>query len=204
MAVTEEQAAVLEATLPSHLKPDLDAVLARLAPARWSGELEGEPVLIEGKSVRLLGRFYSPEPTDADVEGLTERQRQVLACLYSCHHDGHVRERWVSGLRGDEPWLPLFVLRLVGDYIEPIWERALADIDAVPRRGYLAFAKENPAYMAATRDRIVSYHRYVGRSSRDFIDNPAYRFMEELGLWEGPQARRWVRHARKRRENASR
>jgi hypothetical protein len=140
MAVTQEQAAVLEATLPSYLKPDLDVVLASVAPSRWSGELEGEPVLLEGELVRLLSRFYSPEPADADIGLLTERQRQVLACLYSWHHDGHVRERWVSGLRGDEPWLPLFVLRLVGDYIEPIWERALADIDAVPRRRYLAFA----------------------------------------------------------------
>lgn len=200
MAVTKEQAAVLEATLPSYLQPDLDAVLARLPPADWGGQHEGEPVRIEGEPVRLISRFYSPEPTDADIEGLTERQRQVLGCLYSWHHDGHVRVRWVFGLRGDEPWLPLFVLRLVGDYVEPIWERALTGIDAVPRRRYLAFAKENPA---ATRDRIVSYHRYVGRSSRDFIDNPAYRFMEELGLW-GPQARRWIHHARRHRENSSR
>lgn len=91
---------------------------AAWAPARCLGEGHAG-VLIEGEPVRLPGRFYSPEPTDADIEGLTERPQQVLAWLCSWHHDGHVRERWMSGLRGDEPWLPLSVFRLVGDYIEP-------------------------------------------------------------------------------------
>lgn len=197
MAVSPEVAALLESTLPSYLNADLRAVLARLPPSRWSGQHEGEPVFIEGESVRLLSRFYSPEPTDADIEDMTKRQRQVLACLYSWHHDGYVRERWMTDLRGDQPWLPLFMLRLVGDYVEPIWERALAEIDAIPRERYVAFSNENPAFMSATRDRIVSYHRYVGRFRRNFIDNPAYKFMLELGLWDRRPARRWMALAAK-------
>jgi hypothetical protein len=204
MAVSAETAAVLEATLPSYLKPDLDIVMARLPPSQWSSRHLDEPVYIDGEQIRLLNRFYSPEPVDADLAGLTERQRQVLASLYSWHHDGFVRERWMAGLRGDEPWLPLFMLRLVGDYVEPIWERALAEIDAIPRERYLAFARENPAFMSATRDRIVSYHREVGRLRRDFIDNPAYRFMAELGLWQRPQARRCIGQAKKLREGQAR
>ena len=195
MAVADEAAAVLAATLPSYLKPDLTVVMARLAPSPWSGELLEEPVFIDGEQVRLLSRFYSPEPVDADIEDLTERQRQILAFLYGWHHDGHVRERWMTGLRGDESWLALVMLRLIGDYIEPIWERALADIDAIPRARYVEFARENPAFMSATRDRIVSYHRYVGRFRRDFVENPAYQFMVELGLWQGHEARRWIAHA---------
>lgn len=192
MAVTTEAAAAIAATFPANVKPDLDTVLSRLRPSPFGGLDEGETVLIKGEPVRLLSRFYSPEPTDVEVAGLSERQRQILACLYSWHHDGFVRERWMAGLRGDEAWLPLYVFRLVGDYIEPIWERALANIDGIPRTRYADFAKENPAFMRATRDRIVTYHRYVGRFRRDFVHNPAYRFMVELDLWQGHHARRWI------------
>jgi hypothetical protein len=192
MAVSAESAALLRAMFPSHLKTDVDAVLARLPPSDFDGQQLEPPVLVRGEPIRLISRLYSPEPAEPATVGLTERQRQVLACLYSCHHDGYVRERWMDGIRGDEPWLPVFVLRLVGEYVEPIRQRALANIDAIPRERYTEFAAENPAFMSLTMDRIVSRHRYLLGFRRDFAANPAYRFMVELDLWHGPQARRWI------------
>ena len=84
-------------------------------------------------------------------------------------------------MQGDEPWFPHFVLRLISEYVVAIGQTALDHIDAIPRRGYEAFAAENPAFLTLTRSRIVNYHGWHYRSMK-FTDYPGYRFLRGLDL----------------------
>lgn len=74
-----------------------------------------------------------------------------------------------------------------------ICQAALDRADAIPRASNETFAGE---IVAVVRRRIVSYAREYHRSM-DFVDYPAYRFMTSLGLWDGPEERRFIRRSGK-------
>ena len=187
---------LLRAAFPAGLQTDVDAVLNVLPRSLSYERLVGPPIRIEGEPIRLIGRLFCPELPDRQMRGLTERQQLIASCLYTRHHDGHVRQRHLAGVRGDEPWLPHFVLQLISEYVIEIAEAALEQIDAIPVARYQAFAEENDEFMALVRSRVVSYYDAYMRPSR-FDSTPAYRFLTSLSLWEGPEARRSI--ARDRR-----
>jgi hypothetical protein len=187
---------VLRSVFPASLKSDVDAVLAAMPPSLGYERVNGPRVSIKGERIELLSRLYSPEPPDDVTRQLNDRQRLILSCLYSRHHDGYVRERHLPRLQGDDPWLPHFVLQLVGEYVIEICQVALDQLDAIPRASYETFAAENGEFVALVRQRIVSYARQYHRSM-GFVDDPAFRFMTSLGLWDGPEGRRFIRRARR-------
>ena len=51
----------------------------------------GFSVTIDGETVTIPDRIYNEEPRDSTA--LTERQCDVLGCLYTRHNDGFVRQR---------------------------------------------------------------------------------------------------------------
>lgn len=189
MAIQTDLIPVLRSAFPAGLKSDVDAVLTAMSPSLGYERVGGPQVSIQGESIEILSRLYSTEPPDDATRRLSDRQRLILSCLYSRHHDGYVRERHLLRLQGDDPWIPHLVLQLVGEYVIEICQAALDRVDAIPRASYEAFAAENEEFVGLIRRRIVSYAREYHRSM-DFVDYPAYRFMTSLGLWDGPEGRR--------------
>lgn len=194
MAIQSDLIPVLRSAFPVGLKSDVDAVLAAMRPSLGHERVSGPQVSIEGERIELLSRLYSPEPPEDATHRLSDRQRLILSCLYGRHHDGYVRERHLLRLQGDDPWVPHFVLQLVGEYVIEICQAALDRVDSIPRASYEIFAAENEEFVALIRRRIVSYAREYHRSM-DFVDDPAYRLMTSLGLWDGPEGRRFIRRS---------
>jgi hypothetical protein len=184
------RADVIRSTFPAAVGADLDAVLSVLPTGPEYERVIGPEVSVQGERFGIVSRLYVPEPDPAALRELTDGQRLVLACLYTRHHDGFVRERHVRDVRGSEPWLPVFTLQLAGEYVAEVCQRAYFQAHAIPREVYRAFADENPDFMHVIRQRVVSYSRsYPVR----FVDYPCYRFLIALGLWEGPEGRRLIR-----------
>ncbi|MET8670520.1 hypothetical protein G6W47_13785 [Streptomyces sp. CAI-21] len=117
-----------------------------------------------GESVDIPSRVYDEEPGECPGPGLTGTQRLILHCLYSRHHDGHVRQRHLEALLpAAEPWVVPYVIQQAGEYVLEIQEairRGLPGI-AVPhspqRRLYGAFIVRNAEFFARTERRAVSY-----------------------------------------------
>lgn len=53
-------------------------------------------VWVQGEHLTVPYRLYNPEPAE-DVTGrLSATQAKILHCLYTRHHDGHVRQRHLN------------------------------------------------------------------------------------------------------------
>ncbi len=148
-------------------------------------------VEVEGEKVAVLGRLYAPEPTTG-VSSLTPIQRLILSALYSRHHDGFVRERHVRQLLDvDHVWIPPFVVLLLGEYVVQIGQVIAERVSGLPRQTYIDFARVNPDFMRLTRSRVVSYW-WEYYSSVPLREYPGYRSLQDLGMWDGPEGRRWL------------
>ncbi|MFD0743142.1 hypothetical protein ACFQ1L_16165 [Phytohabitans flavus] len=102
-----------------------------------------------------------------------------MACLYTRHHDGYVRQRHLEAIVGKaKTWVAPFVVQLLGEYVVQIIlaiRHGLADVDVsgtAIRRAYGRFAAANPAFVGLTYQRAASYWNCYYRSL--FVDRRSY------------------------------
>lgn len=159
VTVTNELRARLVEAFPRRLTDDVEAVLGVLpssthaVPARDVG-----PIVLDSEPLRVPTRVYFPMPDDASAAHLSERQRRVLGCLYTRHHDGYVRERALrSIIDARDAWIAPYVVQLVGEYVVEIVRVIEERLDSAHQPEYGEFVVQNDAFIALTRARVISY-----------------------------------------------
>jgi hypothetical protein len=174
-----------EQAFPAGLADDVRAVEAILpGPDRYRGTPErgGFTVSVAGERVSIPQRVYNFEPGWFRRRRLTDRQRTVLACLYTRHHIGYVRERRLEQvIEIAEPWVVPFVVRLAGEYVVDIVETVRTHLGEKPPALYGEFVAANPAFLGTLERQVVSHwnchHR---RKYPRFADYPGTIVLDSL------------------------
>jgi len=188
-----DDAARLRGAFPRYLVADVDAALAVIPLAQHRPSVDDiGPVVVDGEAVHIPARIYSAEPEPTAVASLSELSQAVLSCLFTRHHDGFVRQRQVRRLLSVEgPWIPPYVLQLIGEYVVETVEVLLQDVERLRHQRYSAFAVANDGFIRCIRQRVISYWDcyYRARYPR-FRDYPGLQVMNALSLWDRHDARR--------------
>ncbi|MFC4010818.1 hypothetical protein ACFOY2_26560 [Nonomuraea purpurea] len=147
---------------PTALAADVRAVVQTLPESRLQ-PAGSFTAWIQGEHITIPYRLYNPVPAD-DLSGLPAVQAKVLHCLYTRHHDGHIRQRHLSQISdATDPWIVPFVVQLIGEYVLDIMitiKRGLTDIDqpGTPHhQAYGRFIAANPDFLFLTSQRVASY-----------------------------------------------
>ena len=175
-----EHASRIVRAFPSALEADVRAVCQDI-PASDYGPTESVLVVhINGETIRIPHRVYFDEPSY--LLGPRGVRKDILACVYSRHHDGFVRERYVKHLlSSDHAWVPPFAVQLAGEYVLQIVQLVASHSARLGLEPYRSFVAQNPAFMAVTRQRMVSYWDcYYRRDYPDFAAYPGSRVLEAL------------------------
>ncbi|MEY9969466.1 hypothetical protein ABIA33_007554 [Streptacidiphilus sp. MAP12-16] len=185
----------LVSAFPAALGVEAAELVALLSPARIPVH-EAFAVVVGGEVLVIPGRMYADEPEPGVVAGLSPVQLLQLACLYTRHHDGYVRQRHLRQIIGrTEPWVVPFVVQLLGEYVLEILNdlaQGLRDL-GVPgselRRAFGRFVVENPEFFARTERRVVSYYSCYHRwHYADFSSYPLSALLDALRTAAGEQA----------------
>jgi hypothetical protein len=173
----------LRAAFPAAAAPDVASVLSVVEDSRLgaSGHDIG-PVVVGGEVLLIPARQYLPEPSADVVATLAGSARTVLGCLYTRHHDGHVRERFLRQVISSSlAWAPPFVIQLLGEYIIEAHEVVRENAAFLSHATYARFVAENQSFMRLTRQRVISYWNcYYRRRYPDIHHYPAHQLIEAL------------------------
>jgi hypothetical protein len=112
-------------------------------------------------------------------------QRDIIACIYSRHHDGHVRQVWAQHLvTSRHRWVVPYALQLAGEYVPEIVEDLvegfayLNDISSDAAQAVGAVIAENAGYVQLTAARAASYWDcYYRTRYRRWPDYPSARLL---------------------------
>jgi len=171
---------------PKRYEQDVRVVKACL-PFSWtrlsSGSIE---VKLEQEHIQIPMRVYVPEVAPERIEQLTLTQQTVLYCLYTRHHDGHVREHYLQQLLKTDlhdEWVLAYIIELASEYVREIMEIIVPAIEQWDPEVKRQFVEDDPAYIKRIEDRMISYWNAYYRSSgerRSEAEYPGFQILNSL------------------------
>ena len=154
----------LAQAFPSDLRADVMVAINAIPPGDIHA-MSGFSVLVRGEPVHIPYRIYNPEPEPGALADLSRQQLQIASCIYTRHHDGHVRERAVRRLLDSgADWIVPFVVQLIGEYVVEIIEVIKDGLQRLDLKPYKRFAAENPEFLELTKQHSISYWNCYYRS----------------------------------------
>ena len=138
--------------------------------------MSGQRSLSRVSRSRSPYRIYNRVPS-ADLALDGSLVAVAVACLYTRHNDGFVRQKALQRVLASElPWTIPFVLQLLGEYVieicADILRYAQADLAQRPvmLRQLHSFAKANPDFIVLTQERATSYWACYYRGTHLYRD----------------------------------
>ena len=133
-------------------------------------------------------RICNDEPEPGALATLAPRARVIARCVYTRHHDGHVRQRNLEQiLPVTDHRVTAYVVQLAGEYVIEITAaiRAafseLATAGTPHRAAYGRFAAANPGFTGLARARAISYWNQCYRRQYPVLASyPGHAFFAEL------------------------
>jgi hypothetical protein len=139
-------------------------------------------VLVGGENVSIPYRIYH-NPGRIDRAHLSPLQNELLDCLLTRHHSGYVREEYLRSIIGyKHPWVPPFVLQLMGEYVVQILRAIRSSFETLDANLYRTFLEQNPQFFALTKQRVTSYWDcyYRTRRREDYVGFELVSLFEAL------------------------
>lgn len=169
---------------PVALRADAGAVASILPEPKHVLTARAQRLSVQGEEVEIAARIYNPEPSGSTVQRLSAAQRLIAACIYTRHHDGHVRESACAVLLPSaELWVVPYVVQLLGEYVVEISTLILERLTAQSSfswPAYREFVRENSAFIALTEQRAISYWSCYYRHDFGRRDYPALVALDRL------------------------
>lgn len=172
------------AAFPTFCRKDVLAVLRRLLPGGFAGYTSGTSwKLSDGETVTIPHRILH---SDALLPGfpLTENQRLIYHCIFTCSSDGYTRQRHVEALleRETPEWVLPFVVRLSQGYVAEILEAIYNRLRERDNEDYRAFCRLNWNEFHKGYDRMLSYwaefYRWYDYRTRNYCKT---RYRDYIG-----------------------
>lgn len=115
-------------------------------------------VITDGELLKIPTRIYFNEPKANDEKILTERQKDILNCLYTRHYNGYTREERLKKLSNkQENWKTPFIVQLLGEYVYQLFPIIDKKVNEETLEFYQEFRRNNPKYWEQTESRVASY-----------------------------------------------
>jgi hypothetical protein len=144
-------------SFPLALHDDVRTVLSILPEDRYSHNWAFFSLHLGEEPLSIPRRIYFDPPFLQTVR-LTERQSQLLDCLFTRHHDGIVRQKHLARIiRSQNIWVPCFVVPLVGEYVVQILRLIQENLPHLDTSRYADFVRANPEFLELTDKRVNSY-----------------------------------------------
>ena len=177
MSLRPQNNSDLEHAFPSNVRNDVLVALSAL-PDNPHG-VGSFTAQVNGEAVSIPYRVYH-DTTLIHVDKLSSLQIHLIDCVLTRHNDGILRQKHlVRMVTSGNPWVPPFVVQLVGEYVVEIIQVIAANLSNLNVSLYARFLRANPDFLALTEQRVTSYwdcyHRstnrgeYVGFRVLDFF-----------------------------------
>tara|TARA_E500000318_G_scaffold23574_1_gene23944 strand:+ start:3818 stop:4456 length:639 start_codon:yes stop_codon:yes gene_type:complete len=129
---------------------------------------------LDYESLIIPYRLYFNEPNPELEKSLTDKQKDILNCIYLRHHNGYLREKRLNLISDNsEKWTVPFIIQLIGEYVYELLPIIDKKINENTLDYYAEFIDKNPKYWQQTESRMISYwneyYRYKFPKLKEYL-----------------------------------
>ncbi len=152
-------------------------------------------ISLENNILIIPTRIYTDEGQLDNLNKLTIRQKEMVFCLFSRHHDGFVREKCLKELFASKNLFVIpYILQLLGEYVIEIIEVIYQHREEINHDNLIIYILENPEHYEKTKQRVYSYwdcyyrmaypkyKRGVKPKGETYLDYPGIRMIKYINL----------------------
>jgi len=148
----------LEGRFPLYLNDDISTIENAIDLKSKHESYVPFEINFEKNTLTIPSRIYTDESQLNRIGKLTPKQKEMVYCLYSRHHDGYVRERCLKKfIESDNYFTAPYILQLLGEYVIEIIEVIYNNRSNINHDNLVAYILENPTHYDRTRQRVYSY-----------------------------------------------
>ena len=140
--------------------------------------------VVENTQIFIPQRIY-----DDTMNSFGALPRKLMLCLFTRHHNGHVRERSLRALSTEFPmelFMIPYILKLAEEYVIELTNYVEGMLPSVPNHLLLRFLQENAAWLPLMRSRCASYwdcyHRSRYPSFKEYPGAKIYARLKAIPL----------------------
>lgn len=150
---------------------------------------------LNGETLKMYSRLYFDEPKGS-IKMLTARQKTILYCIFTRHHNGYIRQEYTEKLKHTYEYFVIpFLVQLIGEYIAEILVPINDSVDNYAEN-YIKFINENPIYWNLSKSRMISYwnvyyrknyinlKEYIGYKIVNKIDKLSVKYIVGLPIFK--------------------
>ncbi|WP_324023592.1 hypothetical protein QSV08_11980 [Maribacter sp. BPC-D8] len=131
-------------------------------------------LILDNETLTIPYRLYFDEPNPELEKTLTDKQKDILNCIYLRHHNGYLRQKRLNLLSpNSEKWTIPFVVQLIGEYVYELLPIIEKKVNENTLDFYAKFRDENPKYWLQTESRMISYwneyYRYKFPKLKEYL-----------------------------------
>ena len=155
----------LEGRFPLYLNDDINTIENAIDLRSKHESYVPFEINFEKNVLTIPSRIYTDESQLNHLGKLTPKQREMVYCLYSRHHDGYVRERCLKEfITSDSYFTAPYILQLLGEYVIEIIEVIYNNRSNINHNNLVTYILENPVHYEKTKQRVYSYWAVYYRS----------------------------------------
>lgn len=172
----------LKNSFPAKLKDDVEVVLNNIS--KQSDISTTLPITVnsittyklENENIDILYRMYYEELDGDIIKELTNTQYKILCCIYTRHHNGYIREKYLNELLelNIEEWEIPFIIKLCDEYVVEILDLIYNKLSKRNNEDIKLFSLNNKMAIHKGYERMTSYWNGFYRSE-------VYQFKNYVG-----------------------
>jgi hypothetical protein len=148
----------LNGRFPFYLNDDLEIIEMTLDLSSKHQSYMPFDITFEKNTLSIPARIYTDEGQLNKLAKLTTKQKEIVYCLYSRHHDGFVRERCLKEfILSSNLYTAPYILQLLGEYVIEIIDVIYQNREGLDKHNLITYILENPEHYERTKQRVYSY-----------------------------------------------
>lgn len=174
---------IIKQAFPADFAKSVDRLVPILSVSTGYDPVNYFSVFASSEALNIPGRIYFYEPSEAVFNALNDQNQLIVACWFSRHHDGYVRERFLRTIPVfNQAWVISYVMTLCGEYIVQILNYVWLNRGKFDEKILAQWLHDNPAFYVTIKSRIVSYWDCYYRTKyfHDYVGHHLIRFFDEV------------------------
>ena len=149
---------IIQKAFPVEIREEVNSLLTKFAVETKFSTKGFEVVVIGQEKLEIPQRVYYKPPYSLAMSKFTQKEQEILNCIFSRHENGFVRQKSVQNIIGSNNiWTVPYIVKIIGEYVIEILNDIDNGFEIINKSNLISFVQQNPDFYNRTRSRVGSY-----------------------------------------------